>query len=136
MRLEAENRYSIVGFCFFTHSYTIYSRQFFSYRLIKKKKRKSTYFWSTSIWMRFLFKRDCGDHVPFCFIAIWTVCSSGKFFFGSWSPLYNRAGILSKKGNHQKSTRHESWAKKQHNSRQEILLMTKTERFYLNPVWC
>lgn len=44
--------------------------------------------------MRFLFKRDCGDHVPFCFITAWTVCSSGTFFFRGLSPLHNRTGIL------------------------------------------
>lgn len=71
----------------------------------EERKRKFTYFWSTSIWMGFLFKRDGGDHVPFCFIIVWTVCSSRGFFFGHWSPLYHRTGILSKDSNHQKKHR-------------------------------
>lgn len=98
--------------------FTISKRQFFSYKLpswIKNKtpnKQKSLphFFLSTSIWMRFLLKRDCGDHVPFCFITTWTVCSSGTFFFRSLSPLHNRTGILKKQEKQlSKNTRHENW---------------------------
>lgn len=60
------------------------------------KKALHIFFLSTSIWMRFLLERDCGDHVPFCFITTRTVCSSGTFFFWSLSPLHNRTGILRK----------------------------------------
>lgn len=83
--------------------FTVSKRQFFSYKLPSQKKTKTSYrekklstILSTSIWMRFLLKRDCGDHVPFCFITTWTICSSGTFLFWSLSPFHNRTGILRK----------------------------------------
>lgn len=99
-----------------------------SYHKVKTKPNP-TCILSTSIWMRFLFKRDCGDHVPFCFIATWTVCSSGTFFFRSLSPLNNRTGILrrvgEKKSYYQKEKkRHENWASFSDLTRLSIFIFT------------